>query len=172
VPLIRVLPRTLRLLSPTTKEDFPNKILKSLSRKLKNTRMLMRRSERELKPRMPSKATVFPSSTLSMMRSSRTNSKLPIRLPCKKKSRKLKNGSQQTKRLRLKNMRQSKRLLNQSSIPSCRRSMLLLVVPQEVCPEVCQEVCPEVCLEASQEELQEVPPEQDQAQVLMRLTDK
>ena len=58
----------LRSQLPTTKEDFPKIKLKDLLNKQKSTRMLIKKSERELKPRMPSKAIAFQLNTLLMMK--------------------------------------------------------------------------------------------------------
>jgi hypothetical protein len=59
---------------------------------LRNTKMLMRRSERESNPRMPWRAIALALSTLLKMRNSRTNLMPLRRLPFLKRSKKLKAG--------------------------------------------------------------------------------
>ena len=66
--LIREHQRMLKLPLQTTKEDFLKIKLKDLLNKQKNIRMLIKRLERELKPRMPSKAIVFQLNILLMMK--------------------------------------------------------------------------------------------------------
>jgi|NOAtaT_6_FD_contig_111_266642_length_2185_multi_3_in_0_out_0_3 hypothetical protein len=53
---------------PTIREDFQKIKLKDLLNKLKDTKMLIKKSERELKPRMPLKAIVFQLNTPLMMK--------------------------------------------------------------------------------------------------------
>jgi hypothetical protein len=66
---------------PTTRVVFPNKKLKGSLRMLKNTKMLMKKSERELKPRTPWKAMSSVLNTLSTIKNSRISSMLPRKTP-------------------------------------------------------------------------------------------
>jgi hypothetical protein len=71
--LIKEPQRMPKLPLPTTKVDFPRMTLKNLSNKPKSTKMLMRKSESGLKPRMLLKAIAFQLNTLLKMKNSRTS---------------------------------------------------------------------------------------------------
>jgi hypothetical protein len=66
--------------------------LKNLSNKLKNTKIKIKRSERELKLRMLLKAIVLALNTLLMMKNSRTKFLKVKKIPLKLKLNKLKDG--------------------------------------------------------------------------------
>lgn len=105
--LIKEHQRMLKSPLPTTKEDFLKIKSKDLLNKQKNIRMLIKKLERELKPRMPSKAIVFQLNILLMMKNWKTNLMQEKKLRSNKKWDKLNHGYHQTLKQTLLNMKEN-----------------------------------------------------------------
>ena len=116
VLLIRELPRMPKLLLQITKVDYQKNRLRDLSKMLKNTKMLMRKSERELKLKMLLRATVSQLNILLRMKNLRINLMLLKRVQLRLKLEKLKLGFQAILRLKLPNMKENSKLLRMYSI--------------------------------------------------------
>lgn len=120
------------------------------------------------------KATVSQSSTLLMMRSSRTNSMPLKKAQLRLKSEKLKAGCQATLKLTLLSMKENSRLLKMFSIPSCKRSTPKVELPLELADSLVALVDSQEVLDSLEElDSQEVhlAKEDHQAQVSIKSID-